>query len=123
MKSSEEGFWEILFRVFHERHRTVEPVDHRDYKNIRMALYSLRTFTGMTTEQLAIQIGIAPGTLNMIEVRGGVLSYELCERCRQIALEFRYPKLAEFFKLEGLLNTRRKRNTRSTADVDDPMNE
>jgi hypothetical protein len=115
-----ELFWKKLFRIFHELHRGKEPDDFRRY-NIRVALYSLRTFTGMTGERLAAEIGIAPGMLNMLEVRGGRMSLTHCEQCKKIARDFRYPKLAEFFGLEGMRNSRHTRTRRPEGDLaDDP---
>lgn len=106
-------FWQKLFRIFHGLHRGTEPADARNYKNIRMALYSLRTLTGMTGEQLAIEIGISSGQLNMFEIRGGVLRPEYCARCSVIALSYFYPKLAEYFDLEGARNYRHTRRRRA----------
>jgi hypothetical protein len=99
-------FWRKLFRAFHERHRRTEPHDARDYKNVRMALYYLRTYTGMTGEQMAAKIGISAGQLNMFEIRGGILRPEQCKRCAMIARDFFYPKLAEYFDLAEMKNSR-----------------
>jgi hypothetical protein len=116
-----EGFWQKLFRIFHEKNRGVEPADFREYRNIRNALYSLRTFTGMTGERLAIEIGMSPSALNMLESRGGVMHPNYCAACRQIALDFFYPQLAEFFKLEGMNNTKRVRKPKLETEDDQIM--
>ena len=117
---TELSFWQQLFAFFHKSHRYDEPESHRDYKNIRLALYSLRTFTGLTIEQIATDIGMSPAALNMLESRGGVLSMFHCGQCQKIALDFCYPKLAEFYEMEGLKNSRIKRSRRLTADSDEP---
>ena len=114
---TESGFWQKLFREFHARNRVREPATFRDYKDIRMALYSLRTFTGMTSAQIAQRIGLMPHALNLLEMRGGVLRFEQCQQCRVIALDFRYPKLAEFFKFEGMKNAQKRRNRTGGTDL------
>ena len=65
-------FWQTLFQRFHELNRGQEPESYRDYENVRIALHDLRTFTGMTVEQLAREIGINTSALRMIESRGGL---------------------------------------------------
>lgn len=103
---SPEFFWRKLFRTFHERTRHIEPADFRHYQNIRRALYTLRTYTGMTGERLALEIGIPANKLNLLEMRGGTLHQDQCLRCAAISREFYYPKLAEFFDLEAARNSR-----------------
>lgn len=122
---TERGFWDALFSQLHDRQRSrPEPNRYDGSTDIRTALFVLREFSGMTREQLAARIGIMPHTLKLFESRGGLFDQNYCDRCAVIARDFDLHALAEFFKVEGMMNSRKqRRGHRSTTDEGDPMAE
>lgn len=82
------------------------------YQDIRAAVYALRTMAGLTVEELAARMGMAPHRLSLLEKRGSPIEIRDLERLKDLAWEYSLFKTAEYFSRQALLYRDKLRKNR-----------
>jgi hypothetical protein len=95
-----KSFYEEFFMLHWRRTRIPEPqIIPRD---MRYALNMIQEVAGISIQELAHRLGVPSYNMNAMQARGKPVTREQCMILYRIALDFGYPRLADFFEVEGL---------------------
>ncbi len=98
--SAGKSFHEEFFMLHWKRIRIPEPQPFP--RDMRYAFDFMKQVSGLSIQGLANRLGITSYNMNNVLAKGDPVTREQCMLLYRMALEFGYPRLADFFEVEGL---------------------
>ncbi len=92
---------EFAARVLHGTWLHLRPTEP-DPLTLRGAVYAIRHLSGVPLERIADRCSVSPATYSNWELRGKPFNAVQVKQLENIAVEFGYPAIAEFLRMEHL---------------------